>query len=388
MAAELVVDKYFLKTANSVPEKMRVRYGVFLRYDSICAVQPAIDFILKQVPDAEITRHYAEGAEVPAEKCIFSFAGNLKKLCVLETMLLMPIGIACRSAYNAYHMCMECPDFMFLDMHARHACGVEMMHYAAYGCSVGSKEAQRRGAKGFIGTSIDQTAPYHGLTEGLGTMPHVLVGAAGGSVLEAVKLFIEGNPDDRNVVALVDYNGQEYAEMLEVAAWFKQVMTKMDPTYKLSVRLDTHGGRFSEGLTYEESLRIVGKWLHINGEYPITKHVLGPTSFDMVDELTINRVRTILFGKGVSAANLMNMRNVLDAAGHLNVGIVASSGFDLLKCKVMSAARAPINVIGTGSFLPKTTGEMFATCDAFEFNGNFSVKIGREIIFEGLAHPA
>lgn len=386
MTPELVVDKYFLKTANSVPEKMRVRYGVFLRYDSMCAVKPAIDFILKHVPEAEITMHYEEGTIVPAEKCIFSFAGNLKKLCVLETQLLMPVGIACRSAYNAYTQCIECPEIAFLDMHARHACGIEMMMYAAYGCAVGSKEAKRRGAKGFIGTSVDQTAMYHGLAEGLGTMPHVLVGAAGGSVLEAVKWFIEGNPNDRNVVALVDYNGREYSEMLEVAEWFKKTMTKMDPMYKLSVRLDTHGGRFGEGLSYEESVGIVGRWLHINGEYPITKHVLGNAVFDMADELTINKVRTILFGKGVSAANLMNMRNTLDAAGFLDVGIVASSGFDPLKCKIMSAARAPINVIGTGSFLPKTTTEMFATCDAYEYDGNFSVKLGREIIFEGLVH--
>ena len=61
-----------------------------------------------------------------------------------------------------------------------------------------------------------------------------------------------------------------------------------------------------------------------------------------------------LVGTGVSAAAIWHMREALDAAGFPKVKIVASSGFGPAKCRVMAEANAPIDVVGTGSFLPET----------------------------------
>ena len=60
--------------------------------------------------------------------------------------------------------------------------------------------------------------------------------------------------------------------------------------------------------------------------------------------------------------------------------IVVSSGFDVDKCKVMADAKAPIDLIGTGSFLPNKWTETYATADIVDYDGQPSVKVGREFL--------
>ena len=59
-----------------------------------------------------------------------------------------------------------------------------------------------------------------------------------------------------------------------------------------------------------------------------------------------------LVGTGVSAAAIFHLRAELDRAGFDKIKIVASSGFGPAKCRVMAEAKAPIDVVGSGSFLP------------------------------------
>jgi nicotinate phosphoribosyltransferase len=381
----MLVDEYFNKAQNCCDPDMTATYGVFLRYDSICAVEPALRFLGDHATDVDIKRHFPEGAYVPAEKCLFSYTGVLKDLITLETELLQHVGVPCISAYNAYKMCLALKDADFLDMHARHASGIDMVMLAAYGASVGSQQAKLQGAKGFMGSSLTETAPLYGIEKGLGTMPHVLIGASG-STLEAVKRFVHFNPHERHIVALVDYHGLEVSDALEVAEWFgnESVHWTKGNEKTLGIRLDTHGGRYAERLDYKKSVEIVSDWLHMDGEYSIVRHVSGEAAIDDIPNEVKDRVRDYLFSTGVSAANIINMRQKLDQNGHKNVTITASSGFSLRKCRAMAAVRAPINIVGTGSFLPEAAVQTYATCDAYKYNGTFSVKVGREHIFEGL----
>ena len=59
---------------------------------------------------------------------------------------------------------------------------------------------------------------------------------------------------------------------------------------------------------------------------------------------------------------------------------LASSGFTPAKCRVMAIAEAPVDAIGTGSFLPDNWHETYATADIIEYDGKISVKIGREFL--------
>jgi nicotinate phosphoribosyltransferase len=87
-----------------------------------------------------------------------------------------------------------------------------------------------------------------------------------------------------------------------------------------------------------------------------------------------------LVGAGTSAAAIWRMREVLDQHGFPQVKVVASSGFGPAKCRVMAAASAPIDVIGTGSYLPEKWTETYATADVVEYDGKPSVKLGREFL--------
>jgi nicotinate phosphoribosyltransferase len=87
-----------------------------------------------------------------------------------------------------------------------------------------------------------------------------------------------------------------------------------------------------------------------------------------------------LVGPGVSAAAIWHMRERLDEAGFDKVRIVASSGFGPHKCKTMAIANAPVDVVGTGSYLPDRWSETYATADIVEYDGEARVKVGREFL--------
>jgi nicotinate phosphoribosyltransferase len=76
------------------------------------------------------------------------------------------------------------------------------------------------------------------------------------------------------------------------------------------------------------------------------------------------------------------VRQSLDRAGYKDAMIVGSSGFDPQKCQIMGAAKAPLDMVGTGSFLPATLTETYATADIIAYGGVRRVKVGREFLFD------
>ena len=161
------------------------------------------------------------------------------------------------------------------------------------------------------------------------------------------------------MTVLTDYFGREITDGLAVCARFPELAA----AGRLSVRLDTHGGRFLEGLNPAESYAV------------LERHAPG----------AIRRYRSdaelrYLVGTGVSAASIWRMREALDEAGFPRVRIVASSGFGVDKCRVMADAKAPIDVVGTGSFIPENWAETYATADIVEYDGVPMVKVGREFL--------
>ena len=380
-------DKYFTNTSRIVAAHgdVDVTFAVFMRRRVVAALEPTIRMIKRLVPTARVKRFYEEGDIVPSESKMLEITGSMAQLSEVETLLLQKIGFPCVSANNAYEMCRAIPDAGFMDMHARHGSGAEMNILAAYGAAVGSAAAKRADpqVKGFVGSSQDLTAPLFGATGGMGTMPHALVGYTEGDVLEAMKLFAETIPEAKTLVALVDYEGKEVSDSLRCAKWFYDEARLQDQDKVYGVRLDTHGGRFAEGLDYEKSVDVVGHWMQVYGEYNIVEKVLGGRAFQLdPNNILVDKVRRILFGKGVSVASIIHVRRVLDKAGFKQAQIVASSGFDPQKCQVMGAAKAPLNLVGTGSFLPATLSETYATADIIAYNGERRVKVGREFLFD------
>ena len=363
-----LTDHYFKRTREIVGRygDVDVTYAVFMRRPVLAAWRLAADWLrgvqAERGRAVAVTPLFDEGAWVGAGEPMLLITGSFHDLVDCETILLQKLGAACVAAYNAYQMCVDLPQVAFLAMEARHCAGAEMHELMGYAAAVGSAAARRGvGAKGFIGTSTDAAAPFFGTASGKGTMPHALIGYAG-STLRAAEMFVETYPDD-DLIVLSDFFGREITDMLEVCRRFPD----MAAAGRVHVRLDTPGGRFIEGLDPQASYAVL--------ERHVPKAIRG---YRTEAELKL------LVGTGVSAAAVWHMREQLDRAGFGRVGIVGSSGFGPAKCKVMAYARAPLDVVGTGSFLPADWGETYATADVIAYGGARRVKVGREFLWSAL----
>ena len=357
-------DAYFNRTKQTIGKfgDTEVTYAIFMRRPVVAAPRLAVEW-LKSVAEqrgfeVKIDLMYDEGRWVGAGEPLMYVHGSFYNLVDLETLLLQKIGPACVAAYNAFSMCMELPNVSFLAMDARHCAGTEMAELMAYAESVGSARAKRKGgAIGFIGNATDATSHYFGQEKGLGTMPHALIGYAG-STVRAAEMYHETFPD-QNLTVLVDYFGHEISDSMAVCDRFP----KLAAEGRLAVRLDTPGGRFCEGLDPAASYAVLDR----NAPRAIR-------GYRTEDELRH------LIGPGVSAAAIWHMRESLDRKGFANVKIVGSSGFGPEKCKVMALADTPLDIVGSGSYLPDVWRETYATADIVDYNGEARVKVGREFL--------
>ncbi|MBL6953087.1 MAG: nicotinate phosphoribosyltransferase [Alphaproteobacteria bacterium] len=359
-------DQYFKKTRAIVQRNgdAQVTYAIFMRRPVSFAPRLMIDWLQRVAAERgtsfKIENCFEEGDWVGAGEPLLYLSGQLSQLVDLETLYLQKLGACCVAAYNAYLMCAALPDAQFLAMDARHCAGHEMAEMMAYAASVGSEAARRdRDAVGFIGNATDATAHFFGNEKGLGTMPHALIGYAG-STLRAAEMYAESFPGEPLTV-LVDYFGQEVTDALAVCRRFPELAEEG----AVAVRLDTHGGRFVEGLDIPASYAV------------LERHVpRAVRQYRNEEELRW------LVGTGVSAAAIFHMRDALDDAGFPNARIVASSGFNFFKCQVMGSVNAPINVVGTGSYLPDDWRETYATADIVAYDGKPQVKVGREFLLQ------
>lgn len=364
-------DAYFTRTREVVERfgDATVTYALFLRRPVVSAPRPMLDW-LDEVAHARGTRfatalRHPEGAWVGAGEPIVLVTGSFLALAETETLMLQKLGAACVAAHNAYQMCAALPRAAFLAMEARHCAGAEMQALMAYAAAVGGAAARREGARGFVGSSSALGARAFGEAAGRGTMPHALIGYAG-STLRAAEMFHEACPD-QDLTVLTDYFGREVTDGIEVCRRFPELAA----AGRLSVRLDTHGGRYLEGLD-------------------------PATSYAMLDRRAPGAIRRYrsetelrhLVGTGVSAAAIWRMREALDEAGFPKVRIVVSSGFGVDKCRVMADTAAPIDVVGTGSFIPGDWHETYATADIVAYDGVPRVKVGREFLLRPSEAPA
>jgi nicotinate phosphoribosyltransferase len=360
----LVTDTYFLRTKDIICEygDTEVTYAIFMRRPVIAALAPAITWLEQIVKErngsVNIKRSFEEGSDVGAGEPMIYISGSMLLLVDLETALLQKIGATCVAAYNARSMVDSLKQTSFLAMDARHCAGSDMADLMAYGAYVGSKRVKSEtDAIGFIGCATDKTAHLFENTKGLGTMPHALIGYAG-STLKAAKMFHSTWPN-QPLTVLIDYFGKEITDGLTVCRSFKHLADQN----KLSLRIDTHGGRYIEGLD-------------VAGSYA----VLERNAPQAIRGYRTEQELRYLIGTGVSAAAVWHLREILNNSGFEKVKIVASSGFGPEKCKVFALANVPVDVIGTGSYLPSRWSETYATADIISYGGKSQVKLGREFL--------
>jgi nicotinate phosphoribosyltransferase len=392
-AVTAATDAYFEATRRIVVQAgdVSARYGLFMRRPVVACLEPAVRYLAAHGgPGLAILHRAPEGSTVAAETPLLIYEGSLARLVELETGLLQRTGVPCVAAANAAAIVAALPEVPFIAMHARHCAGDDMVRWCEYAAAVGSLAARRTipTARGFVGGSTTIGAAFVADLlpdlpwRRMGTMPHVLIGYAQGSALAATRLFL-AHTDIVGVTVLVDFQGREVSDACEVAiAWAAGELPGTEGK-RLSFRLDTHGGRFIEGLDSDGGRRRLAARLGLAPDelVPVlrTRLGLGPAEDD--------RLAMALFGPGMSAAAVLHFRQALDAAGQPEAGIVASSGFDVFKCRAFAAVGmgGVIAGVGTGSFLPAGLAETYATADAFMIDGVFRVKEGRQTLFQDWA---
>jgi nicotinate phosphoribosyltransferase len=183
---------------------------------------------------------------------------------------------------------------------------------------------------GAIGVSTDAQASWWG-GRGIGTVPHALIAAYGGDTVEAARHFADRFHGEMNITVLVDFEndsartGVAVADALGDRLW--------------GVRLDT-----SENLVDESLLEEMGDF--------------RPT--------------------GVNERLVEKVRSALDRAGHPDVRIVASGGFDAERIRAFEARGVPVDAYGVGSSLIR--GENDYTADVVTVDGRPRAKVGRRMI--------
>jgi nicotinate phosphoribosyltransferase len=180
---------------------------------------------------------------------------------------------------------------------------------------------------GAIGVSTEAQASWWGGT-GVGTVPHGLIAAYGGDTVAAARDFADRFADEMNVTVLVDFENDSVRTALEVADALGEKLW--------GVRLDTSGQIVDRSLWHEMG-------------------AFKPT--------------------GVNPVLVERVREALDRAGHEQIKIVASGGFDAARIRQFEELGTPVDSYGVGSALLR--GENDFTADVVRVEGRDCAKVGR-----------
>jgi len=401
-------DKYFSRT-RAIAERNGDKNGlwaVYSRAETQANTAAALDYIVEMSlaqgsavvintpqgeksyqPDTGVSKTpvhvfvpVTDGEMVAAKQPVLYYSGPSSVVTELETGILQRIvpaipayklgGYLQRAQESAKQIVLSYPDKPIIEMSARHdPVGTHVLFAAAAARGSAAAQAVNPAAVGYIGTSTDEASPYFNKKSGIGTMPHALINYAG-STLAAAQMFRAEFPEVPLVI-LPDFFGKEVTDTLEVARWFNAIA----PGQRMSLRLDTHGTRYMEGLDEQRSLEVIKR----NAPHMLQMN-LSPSE------------QKNLYGKGVSVAAVFHMREQLNQAGASFVDIFASSGFSADKCKIFSLAKAPLAGIGTGSHVPGEMEPFFAKSETLGFaevgtnSYNLRTKVGREWVLDYLRH--
>jgi len=344
-------DKYFTNVRRALAFhdlNPWVKYRVFMRTDC----RPIYKFVEEYLASHfagkyHFKKMYDEGALAYAKRPLFELEGSMQDIIESETGILSRFGWPSLTCHNAKRIVDEVrhghlAGVKLIDMAARHCPGefaAEMASYAAH-------------VAGFDVCSTDLGAASFG-GSGVGTMPHAWIGAFPTTVA-AAEAFAEAFPEQK-ISVLVDYYGQE---LDDAVACFKSLGDRL-----ASVRIDTHGGRFCQGVTNTDADGDFAAITRLREEFGVEYAGIHGS---------------YAFGKGVTVEAVYGLRRALDAAGGQTVGITVSSGFTAEKIKAFVDLAAPVTAIGTGSFLPVDIRDTYATMDIVAYDRKPKIKVGRE----------
>jgi nicotinate phosphoribosyltransferase len=259
-----------------------------------------------------------EGDQIAPRETVMTIEGDYSLFAHLETVYLGSLARRSLIMRNVLHVVEAARGKQIFYFPARHD------HWL-----VQTGDGWSAHVAGAIGVSTDAQASWWG-GRGVGTVPHALVAAYGGSTVEAARAFAKRFAREMNVTVLVDFENDSVRTALEVA--------------------DALGGELW-GVRLDTSEKLVDRSLwHEMGDF-------RPTG---VNEVLVHRVR-----------------EALDAAGHERVKIVVSGGFGAQRIREFEAQGVPVDAYGVGSSLLR--GQNDFTADIVMVDGRECSKVGRRL---------
>lgn len=333
-----ISDEYFNRCAVIVADTpqyaRRVRYAVFAREGGVlCGINRSIAFIDQQCVGPLRIFARRDGDRFAANEVVLIIEGMFGELVNLETTYLGMLAFS-GAATSMRRIVEAAGKALVIDMAARHY-PFEIIEQTAYAAAVGgaagtSTRAGWRYVHKWLGLGHDDLirvgdeAPrVYGL---YGSIPHALNAVYGGSSIEAAVAYHERLPEVPLTV-LIDFEGRELDVCREAYARFGRDL--------FAVRLDTSGSRVHQGG-------------HETPQKELVDRILATAADPEAARRALDRYG---FGKGVTIEAVYNVRRVLDEIGARHTQIVVSSGFDVEKVSAFRACNAPMDAIGTGSWV-------------------------------------
>lgn len=339
-------DRYFVRTAATLARAdldPEVTLQLFAKHDGVVAgLYEGVRLIQTQLApgyeSALVTiETLLDGDRIEPWETVMLVRGPYRAFAHLETPLLGVIARRTLVASNVRRVIDAARGRPVIFMGARHD-DWRVQTPDGYAAMVG----------GAGSVSSDAGGAWWG-ARGVGTMPHAMIAAFGGDVVEATVAFtryVRAEEPDVAVVSLVDYHNDVVTDSLAVAR---------------AMRREFGDGALS-GVRVDTSERLVDRSLEGAGDrYPGERL------------------------QGVSPYLVRLLRQALDAEGFDDVGIVVSGGFTPRRIERFESERVPVSAYGVGSsLLGHNDGESDGllanfdfTADIIEVDGRAESKVGR-----------
>ena len=333
-----ISDEYFNRSAAIVTDtplyNKRVRYCVFAREGGIiCGINRAVTFIDRNCLGPLNVHAKHDGDVFAANQAVLVIEGLFGELVNLETTYLGMLAFS-GAATQMGEIVQAAGGVPVVDMAARHY-PYEIIEQTAYAAAVGgaggtSTPAGHRYVLRWLGTRAGDLIRVGNREAGefklYGSIPHALNAVFDGDSIASAKAYLEKFPDvPLNV--LIDFEGCELDVCREAARVFGPALA--------AVRVDTHGHRIHQG----------------GHQHPVRQLVERVLASADDKEAAQRGLERYGFGPGVTIESVYNVRRTLDEVGAADTKIVVSSGFTAEKVAAFRACGAPMDAIGTGSWV-------------------------------------
>jgi len=333
-----ISDEYFNRCAAVVADtsnySKRVRYRVFARQPGVlCGLNRSVAFIDQQCVGPLRIRARRDGDRYAANEVVLVIEGMFGELVNLETTYLGMLAFS-GAATKMREIVEAARGVPVTDMAARHY-PFEIIEQTAYAAAVGgaagtSTRAGYRYVHKWLGighgdlirVGDEEPRPY----KLYGSIPPALNAVYDGSSVKAAAAYHARLPD-APLTGLIDFEGRE----LDVC---REAFERFGPEL-YAVRLDTSASRVHQGGHEKPVKELVDRILAEAEDREAARAALDCYGF----------------GRGVTIEEVYNVRRTLDEVGARHTRIAVSSGFDAAKVAAFRACHAPVDSIGTGTWV-------------------------------------